>query len=48
MAYHLFRTPPDRRGPLNAEKRLERAVYRRQKDCIRAVYSGERKIFSAE
>ena len=34
--------------PLNAEKRLERAVYRRQKDCIRAVYSGERKIYSAE
>ena len=34
--------------PLDAAKRLERAVYRRQKDCIRAVYSGERKIYSAE
>lgn len=34
--------------PLDAAKRLERAVYRRQKDCIRAVYSGERKVYSAE
>ena len=34
--------------PLNGEKRLERAVYRRQKDAIRAVYSGERKVYSAE
>ena len=34
--------------PLNGEKRLERAVYRRQKDAIRAVYSGGRKVYSAE
>ena len=34
--------------PLDAKKRLERAVYRRQKNCIRAVYSGEKKIFAAE
>lgn len=34
--------------PLTTAERLERAVYRRQKDAIRAVYSGGRKIYSAE
>ena len=34
--------------PLDAAKRLERAVYRRQNGAIRAVYSGEKQIYSAE
>ena len=34
--------------PLTTAERLDRAVYRRQKNAIRAVYSGERKIYSAE
>ena len=34
--------------PLTALERLERCLYRRQKGAIRAVWSGGRKIFSAE
>ena len=34
--------------PLSPAQRLERAVYRRQKNAIRAVYSGGRKVFSAQ
>ena len=34
--------------PMTVEERLERCVYRRQKDAIRAVWSRGRKVFSAE
>lgn len=34
--------------PMTPAERLERCVYVRQKDAVRAVWSGERKIFSAE
>lgn len=34
--------------PLTAAERLERCVYRRQKDAVRAVWSEGRKVFSAE
>lgn len=34
--------------PLTPSERLERCVYRRQKDAVRAVWSAGRKIFSAE
>lgn len=33
--------------PLSARERLERCVYRRQKDAIRAVWSDGKKVFSA-
>ena len=33
--------------PLTAQERLERCVYRRQRDAIRAVWSEGRKVFSA-
>ncbi len=33
--------------PLTAEERLERCVYRRQKNAVRAVWSEGRKVFSA-
>ena len=33
--------------PLTVQERLERAVYRRQKDAIRAVYSAGRKVYQA-
>lgn len=33
--------------PMTARERLERCVYRRQKDAIRAVWSEGRKVFSA-
>ena len=34
--------------PLTPAERLERSVYRRQKDGIRAVWSAGRKVFRAE
>lgn len=34
--------------PLTAAQRLERAVYRRQSDAVRAVWSEGRQVFSAE
>ena len=34
--------------PMSVEERLERCVYRRQKDAIRAVWSAGRKVFSAK
>lgn len=34
--------------PLTAAERLERCVYRRQKDAVRAVWSAGRKVFAAE
>lgn len=34
--------------PMTARERLERCIYRRQKDAIRAVWSDGRKVFSAE
>ncbi|MDO4315348.1 MAG: amidohydrolase family protein, partial [Oscillospiraceae bacterium] len=34
--------------PLTPAERLERCVYRRQKDAVRAVWSAGRKVFSAE
>jgi len=34
--------------PLTAAERLERCLYRRQKDAVRAVWSEGRKVFSAE
>ena len=32
---------------MTVEERLERCVYRRQKDAIRAVWSEGRKVFTA-
>jgi len=34
--------------PLTPAERLERSVYRRQKDAIRAVWSAGRKVYTAE
>lgn len=33
--------------PLTAQERLERCVYRRQRDAVRAVWSDGRKVYSA-
>ena len=34
--------------PMTPEERLERCVYRRQQDAVRAVWSGGRKVFTAK